>query len=159
MIDRNIININKINFKKKFSNYYIKHDDNDIKFYIRNTINIFPITNRDNKYNLTIKLDDETKKIIEDIETKFIEQNNINEDDYIPIIKTNDKGSILKLKIMNRYNKLVLKCMDRFKQGILYSDIEKYTKMDCKIHICNFWNYKGKYGLLVYVNGINLIGK
>lgn len=159
MIDRNVINIKKINFKKKFSNYYIKHNDNDIKFYIRNTINIFPITNKGNKYNLTIKLDDETKKIIEDIEKKFIEENDIDPDDYIPIIKTNDKGNIIKLKIMCRYNKLILNCVDKMKQPILYSDIEKYTKMVCKIHICNFWNYKGKYGLLVYVNGINLIDK
>jgi hypothetical protein len=156
MIDKNIININKINFKKNFSNFYIKHNDNHIKFYIRNTINIFPITNKGNKYNLTIKLDEDTKKIIEKIEKKFIEENGINQDDYIPIIKTNDKGSIIKLKIMYRYNKLILKCIDRFKQEILYSDIEKYTNMDCKIHICNFWNYKGKYGLLVYLNEIKL---
>ena len=154
MLDRNLIKISKINFNKKKTNYYIKHDDKKMEFYIRDTINIFPISNYNKKYNLVIKIDDETKELIKNIENKFIEENKIERKNYIPIIKENDKGNIIKLKILYRYEKLVLECFNKNKEHIFYKDIDKHTKMDCLINICNFWNYNNKYGMIIYLTKI-----
>ena len=156
MIDLNFINKKKINFNKKKTNYYVNYDNKSFEFYIKDTINIFPITNYGNKYNLVIKINDDIKQIIEDIENKFLVQHNIEKKNYIPIIKTNDKGNIIKLKIMYRMNKLILDCYNKDKQNILYSDIQKNTNIKCLVKISNFWNYNNKYGLLIYLKKINL---
>ena len=155
MIDINIIKINKINFNLKKTNTYIKYNDKQLEFYVNDTINITPVSSFKNKYNIIIKIDEKTKNIIEEIENKFLNDNNIKKENYIPIIKQNDKGYVIKLKIMSRYKKVLINCFDEDKEPILYSDIEKFTKIKCHIHICNFWNFNGKYGLLIYAKKIN----
>lgn len=154
MIDFNIIKIDKINFNLKKTNFYIKHDKKNIEFYVNDTINITPITCYKYKYNMLLKIDDNTKKLIEDIEEKFLNENNIKKENYIPIIKTNDNGNVIKVKILNRYKKVLVDCFDKYKEPILYTEIEKFTKMKCLIHISNFWNYNNKYGLLVFLKKI-----
>lgn len=155
MIDFKLINLDRINFNSKKTNFYIKHNEKNIEFYVNDTINVTPITCYYGKYNMIIKIDEQTKELIEKIENKFIEENNISKEDYIPIVKQNDKGFVMKLKVMNRYKKVILECFDEDKEPISYTEIEKLTKMRCAIHISNFWNYKGKYGLLVYAKKIH----
>jgi len=150
MIDFNLIKLDKINFNNKKTNYYIKHDNNNIEFYVKDTINITPVTSYNYKYNIILKIDENTKELIEQIENKFLTENNISRENYIPIIKQNDKGYVIKLKIMNRYKKVLFDCFDEDKDPISYTEIEKFTKNKCLIHISNFWNFNGKFGLLVY---------
>jgi hypothetical protein len=155
MLNINSYNIEKINFNKKKTNYYIKYDKKPIEFYVNNTINITEITSYKNKSNIIIKIDEKTKEIIENIENKFINQYYIDKNDYIPIIKNNEKGNVIKLKIMNRYQKLLIDLYDINKEPIVVNDLEKFTKIKCLIHIGNFWNYNEKYGLLIYCKKIN----
>lgn len=154
MLDFKLIKINKINFNIKKTNFFIKQENKKIEYYINDTINITEVSEYNNKYNIVIKINEETKDLIESIENKYIEENNIPRENYIPIIKENEKGSVIKLKIMNRYRKVLLDCYDEDKDPISYTEIEKYTKMRCAIHISNFWNYNGKCGLLVYAKKI-----
>lgn len=157
MLNINLYNIEKINFYKKKTNYYIKYDKNPVEFYINDTINITPITCYKNKYNIILKIDDKSKEIIENIENKFINRYSIDKNDYIPVIKNNEKGNVIKLKIMNRYKKLLIDLYDINKEPIMTTDLEKFTKVRCLINISNFWSFNEKYGLLVYCKKINKI--
>ena len=154
MLDINLFDIEKVNFKNRKTNYYIKQGKNKIVFYVRKALTVTPITCYKYKYNIIIKIDDRTKEIIESIEQKFIQHNDIKEKDYIPIVKTNDKGNVIKLKIENRYSKILTEVLDEDKDAMLYSDIESLEKIDCVIDIRNFWNFNGKFGLLVYAKKI-----
>ena len=154
MLDINLFDIEQVIFRNKKTNFYIKQGKNKLVFYVRKTINITPITCYKYKYNIIIKIDERTKDIIEAIEEKFIQENNIKKENYIPIIKQNDKGFVIKLKIENRYNKITTELLDEDKDPMSYMDLEKMSKIDCVIDIRNFWNFNGKFGLLVYAKKI-----
>ena len=160
MLDINSYKINRINFNKKntknpnFNDYNIIYGDKKVSFYIKKTINITPITCYKNKYNIIIKIDDESKQVIESIEEKYIVEMKINREDYIPIIKQNDKGSVIKLKVMNRYKKLEIDILDEEKDPITSDELEKNDKINCLIEISNFWNFNGKTGLIIYAKKI-----
>lgn len=156
MLDFKLINLDRINFNIKKTNFYIKYDKKkNVEFYVNKTINITPVTCFKYKYNIILKIDEETKKLIEQIENKFLEENYIKRENYIPIVKQNDKGFVIKLKIMNRYKKVIFDCFDEDKEPISYTEIEKFTKNRCLIHISNFWTYNGKCGLLVYAKKLH----
>ena len=157
MLDINIYNKSKINFNKKKTNFYIKHGDNKVSFYVNKTINITPINCYKNKYNILIKIDDRTKEIIQSIEEKYIEEMEIKKEDYIPIVKTNDKGNVVKLKVMNRYSKLIIDLFDEEKDPITQDELEVNSKIKCLIEISNFWNFNNKSGLLIYAKKISKI--
>ena len=154
MLDINLFDIEQVSFRNKKTNYYVKQGKNKIVFYVRKTINITPITCYNYKYNIIIKIDDRTKEIIESIEKKFIAENKIKEEDYMTIIKQNDKGNVIKLKLENRYHRLTTELFDEDTDAMCSDDLEKFSKINCAIDIRNFWNFNGKYGLLVYAKKI-----
>ena len=154
MLDINLFDIEKVSFKNKKTNYYVKQGKNKIVFYVRKTINVTPISEYKYKYNIIIKIDDRTREIIESIEQRFIQENNIKEEDYMRIVKQNDKGSVIKLKIENRYSKITTELVDEDNDAICVDELEALSKIDCVIDIRNFWNFNGKFGLLVYAKKI-----
>ena len=157
MLDINSYKVSRINFNKKKTNFYIKHGDNKVSFYVNKTINITPINCYNNKYNILIKIDDRTKEIIESIEEKYIQDMEIKRADYIPIVKTNDKGNVVKLKVMNRYKKLIIDILDEEKDPITQYELEVNCKIKCQIEISNFWNFNNKSGLIIYAKKISKI--
>lgn len=157
MLDINLFDIEQVIFNNKKTNFYIKQSKNKIVFYVKKTINITPITCYKYKYNIIVKIDNRTKEIIESIEKKFIKEYKIKEEDYIPIIKQNEKGNVIKLKIENRYNKIITEILDEDKDAMCHGDLEQFSKINCAIDIRNFWNFNGKYGLLVYAKKIHRI--
>ena len=66
-------------------------------------------------------------------EDKYIEEMDIKREDYIPIIKQNSKGNVIKLKVMNRYKKLEIDILDEEKDPITHDELEKYDKINCLI--------------------------
>ena len=156
MLDINLFDAEKVIFKNKKTNYYVKQGKNKVVFYVRKTINVTPITQKEdtNKFNIIIKIDDRTKEIIQSIEQKFIQENDIKEENYIPIVRQNDKGNVMKLKIENRYSKITTELLDEDKDAICVDELEALSKIDCVIDIRNFWSFNGKFGLLVYAKKI-----
>ena len=128
-----------------------------VSFNVNKTINITPINCYKNKYNILIKIDERTKEIIQSIEDKYIQDMEIKRKDYIPIIKENDKGCVVKLKVMNRYRKLMIDLFDEEKDPITQDELEVNSKIKCQIEISDFWNFNGKSGLLIYAKKISKI--
>jgi hypothetical protein len=150
MFNNSCYSIDKINFISKKSNFYPKYNNKKISFYIKDTFNVTPISEYKGKYNILVKMDENTKTFIKDIEKKFMEENNIDKDDYIPLYKE----EIIKLKIYNHYKKLSVEVFDEDKKMIGYQSLGKNSKIKCLIEINNFWNYNGKYGMIIYVKKI-----
>ena len=157
MLDVNTYKVNRINFNKKKTNFYVKHGDIKVSFYVNKTINITPISGYKGKFNIIIKIDDRTKEIIESIEEKYIQDMEIKRENYIPIIKQNKKGNVVKLKVMNRYNKLIIDLFDEERDPITQDELEVNSKIKCQIEISNFWNFNNKSGLIIYAKKISKI--
>ena len=157
MIDLNVYKVNRINFNKKKTNYYIRYGENKVSFYVNKTINITPISSYKGKCNIIIKIDERTKEVIESIEEKYIEEMGIKREDYIPIVKQNDKGCVVKLKVMNRYKKLIIDLFDEENDPMCQDELEVNSKIKCQIEISNFWNFNNKSGLIIYATKISKI--
>jgi hypothetical protein len=155
MLDFNIITINKINFnlkrqrKKEF--HIIKHDNNVITFYAKDTV----VTYHKYANSYGIKINDQIKKLIEEIENKFIKYNNITENQFNKTVKTNDKGNNIFVTTRKRGGKFVTEYYNEDKEPIMHDNIEVNDKVKCLISIEQVYCDKNNnYGLNIYVEKI-----
>lgn len=140
-------------FKKSSLIFYKK---NKIQFYLKNSRTITGISEFNGKKNILVKIDDEYKIFFEKLEKKYIETYNIDKSNFISLLKKNEKGTIIKLKVnTNKYKKTYINIYDENKEEILEEDLGKNQNIDCLIELDRFWNFNNKYGYIVLVKKIN----
>jgi len=94
------------------------------------------------------------KNFFKKLEKIFLKKFNIEEDNLITLIRENEKGNIIKLKINKRNKKIILDVYDKNQEYISYKDIEKYQKIRCLIEIDRIWDYNDKNGFIIIVKKI-----
>tara|TARA_B110000285_G_C15140071_1_gene630124 strand:+ start:412 stop:882 length:471 start_codon:yes stop_codon:yes gene_type:complete len=136
-------------------NYYITYNNIKIQFYLKKSLAITKISEYRGKINILVKIEDEYKDFFKKLENLFLKKFNIEKNNLISLIKENEKGSIIKLKINKRNKKMIL---DVYKneEPVSYEDIEKFDKVRCLIEIDRIWNYNDKNGFLIIVKKINI---
>jgi len=139
---------------EKNNNYYICYNKKKIQFYLKKSLTITEITEYKGKTNILVKIEDEYKIFLKKLEKKFLKKFNIEEENLISLIKENEKGNIIKLKINKRNKKIILDVFNKNKEHISYKDIEKYQKIRCLIEIDRIWNYNNKNGFIIIVKKI-----
>lgn len=155
MFDIKNYKLEDINFKKYSTSDLVFYKKNKIQFYLKNSRTITGISEYKGKKNILVKIEDEYKKFFEIFEKNYIEQKNIDKSNFISLLKKNEKGTIIKLKInTNKYGKTYLDVYDENKEEILEEDIEKDQNVDVLIEIDRFWNFNGKTGYIVLVKKI-----
>jgi hypothetical protein len=137
-------------------NYYITYNKKKIQFYLKKSMAITKISEYRGKINILVKIEDEYKIFFKKLENIFLKKYNIEKNNLISLIKENEKGSIIKLKINKRNKKMILDVYKK-EEPISYEDIEKFDKIRCLVEIDKIWNYNNKNGFLIIVKKINII--
>jgi hypothetical protein len=156
MFDINNYSDENFIFKNNKNNYYLTYKNKKIQFYLKKNLTITGITEYYNKENILVKIEKEYLNFLEKIEKIFIEKYNIDKKDFISLIKKNEKGGILKLKIKKIKNKRYIEVFDKNNNIILPESLEKNMKVKCLVEIDRFWNYNDKYGYIIIVKKINI---
>jgi len=139
---------------EKKGNYFITYNKKKIQFYLKKSLTITEITEYKGKNNILVKIEDEYKNFFKKLENIFLKKFNIKKDNLITLIRENDKGNIIKLKINKRNKKIILDVFDKNQEYISYKDIEKYQKIRCLIEIDRIWDYNDKNGFIILVKKI-----
>ena len=139
---------------EKKGNYFITYNKKKIQFYLKKSLTITEITEYKGKNNILVKIEDEYKKFFKKLEKIFLKKFNIEEDNLITLIRENEKGNIIKLKINKRNRKIILDVYDKNQEYISYKEIEKYQKIRCLIEIDRIWDYNDKNGFIIIVKKI-----
>jgi len=139
---------------EKKGNYFITYNKKKIQFYLKKSLTITEITEYKGKNNILVKIEDEYKNFFKKLEKIFLKKFNIEEDNLITLIRENEKGNIIKLKINKRNKKIILDVYDKNQEYISYKDIEKYQKIRCLIEIDRIWDYNDKNGFIIIVKKI-----
>ena len=139
---------------EKKGNYFITYNKKKIQFYLKKSLTITEITEYKGKNNILVKIEDEYKNFFKKLEKIFLKKFNIEEERLITLIKENEKGNIIKLKINKRNKKIILDVYDKNQEYISYKDIEKYQKIRCLIEIDRIWDYNDKNGFIIIVKKI-----
>ena len=139
---------------EKKGNYFITYNKKKIQFYLKKSLTITEITEYKGKNNILVKIEDEYKKFFKKLEKIFLKKFNIEEDNLITLIRENEKGNIIKLKINKRNRKIILDVYDKNQEYISYKEIEKYQKIRCLIEIERIWDYNDKNGFIIIVKKI-----
>lgn len=155
MLDIKNYKRDEINFKRYRGSDLVFYNKKKIQFYLKNSRTITGITEYNGKKNILVKIEDEYKKFFEDLEKKFIEDFQIDKKNFISLLKKNDKGTIIKLKVnKNKYNKTYINIYDHNKEELLEEDLEKDENVDCLVEIDRFWNFNDSHGYIVLVKKI-----
>lgn len=154
MFDINNYKEEDIILKKYNNSNIVFYKNKKIQFYLKNCRTITNITEYNNKKNILVKIDEKYKNFFEKLEKKYIEYKNIDIKNFISLMKKNDNGTIIKLKINKRYNKTYINIYDENKEEILEEDLDKNENVDCLIEIDRFWNFNDKYGYIIIVKKI-----
>lgn len=156
MLDIKNFKEDEINFKNNRGNDLVFYKNNKIQFYLKNSRTVTEITEYNGKKNILVKIEDEYTNFFEKLEKKYIEEYGIEKKNFISLLKKNDKGTIIKLKVnYNKYKKTYINIYDENKEEITEDDLEKDCNVDCVIEIDRFWNFNGKTGYIVLVKKIN----
>lgn len=139
---------------EKKGNYFITYNKKKIQFYLKKSLTITEITEYKGKNNILVKIEDEYKNFFKKLEKIFLKKFNIEEDNLITLIRENEKGNIIKLKINKRNRKIILDVFDKNQEYISYKEIEKYQKIKCLIEIDRIWDYNDKNGFIIIVKKI-----
>lgn len=139
---------------EKKGNYFIIYNKKKIQFYLKKSLTITEITEYKGKNNILVKIEDEYKNFFKKLEKIFLKKFNIEEDNLITLIRENEKGNIIKLKINKRNRKIILDVYDKNQEYISYKEIEKYQKIRCLIEIDRIWDYNDKNGFIIIVKKI-----
>jgi len=141
---------------EKKGNYFITYNNKKIQFYLKKSLTITKISEYKGKINILVKIENEYKEFFKKLEMIFLKKFNIEKNNLISLIKENEKGNIIKLKINKRNKKIILDVFDKSEEHISYEDIEKYDKVRCLIEIDRIWNYNEKNGFLIILKKINI---
>lgn len=150
---KNYIEENLEIYEKK-GNYFITYNKKKIQFYLKKSLTITEITEYRGKNNILVKIEDEYKDFLKKLEKIFLKKFNIEEDKLITLIRENEKGNIIKLKINKRNKKIILDVYDKNEEYISYKEIEKYQKIRCLVEIDRIWDYNDKNGFIIIVKKI-----
>jgi hypothetical protein len=154
MFDINNYIEDNLEIYEKKGNYYITYNKKKIQFYLKKSLTITEISEYKGKINILIKIEDEYKNFFKKLEKIFLKKFNKEEEDLITLIRENDKGNIIKLKINKRNKKIILDVFDKNQEYISYKEIEKYQKIRCLIEIDRIWDYNDKNGFIIIVKKI-----
>lgn len=154
MFDINNYKDENLEIYNKKGNYFITYNKKKIQFYLKKSLTITEITEYKGKINILVKIEDEYKLFFKKLEKIFLEKFDIDKNRLITLIKENEKGNIIKLKINKRNRKIILDVFDKNKEYISYEDIQKYQKIKCLIEIDRIWEYNEKNGFIVIVKEI-----
>jgi len=138
----------------KKGNYFITYNKKKIQFYLKKSLTITEISEYKGKINILVKIENEYKDFFKKLEKIFLKKFNIEEERLITLIKENEKGNIIKLKINKRNKKMILDVFDKSLEHISYKEIEKYQKIKCLIEIDRIWEYNEKNGFIIIVKKI-----
>jgi hypothetical protein len=156
MFDINNFIEDKIEIVKSDNCYYLFYNKKKIQFYLKKSFTITKITEYKGKKNILVKIDNKYNKFFEKIKKIFLKKFDINHNEFIDSIRTNEKGSIIKLKINKRNKKIVLDVFNQQEEYIGYEEIEKYQKVNCLIEIDRIWDYRNKFGIITILKKITL---
>lgn len=154
MLDIKNYKEDEINFKEYNSSDLVFYKEKKIQFYLKNSRTITEITEYKGKKNILVKIEDEYRDFFEKLEKNFIEKKNIDKKKFISLLKKNKNGTIIKLKVNQRYKKTYINIYDKHKEEILEEDLEKNENVDCLIEIDRFWSFNDSYGYIVLVKKI-----
>jgi hypothetical protein len=154
MFDINNYTEENLEIYEKKGNYFITYNKKKIQFYLKKSLTITEITEYKGKNNILVKIEDEYKIFFKKLEKIFLKKFNIEEDNLITLIRENEKGNIIKLKINKRNRKIILDVYDKNQEYISYKEIEKYQKIRCLIEIDRIWDYNNKNGFIIIVKKI-----
>ncbi len=149
----NYIDENLEIYEKK-GNYFITYNKKKIQFYLKKSLTITEITEYKGKNNILVKIEDEYKIFLKKLEKIFLKKFNIEKDRLITLIRENEKGNIIKLKINKRNKKIILDVFNKNGEYISYDEIQKFQKIKCLIEIDRIWEYNKKNGFIVIVKKI-----
>lgn len=156
MFDIKNFTTDNIEITNNKGNYYVCYKNKKIQFYLKKCFTITEITHYKGNENILVKIEDEYKDFFKKIENFFIEKYNIDKKNFISLIRTNEKGSIIKLKIMKRYNKNEIEIFNKNNENILKNEIIKNINIKCLIEFDRFWNFNNKYGYIINIKKIYL---
>lgn len=149
----------EINFRDYRGNILVFYKKNKIQFYLKKSRTITGITEYNGKKNILVKIEEEYVKFFQNLEKKFLTEYNIEKKDFISLLKTNNSGSIIKLKINKRKNNSLINIYNEYDEEIIEDQLEKNENINCLIEIDRFWNFNKKYGYIVLVKKIKKLHK
>lgn len=152
------MNINLVKINNKLSKIESKISTLNFK----NILVPFKLSNYNNKYYLTIELnqnDLNNKNILEDyklLESELFKLKSKNEDlenlDFYSNIKTksykNNNLDLIRLHIKKSKNTILTKIEKKNGEATIF-EIEEQKRYNCKIEINNLWINKNKYGVIL----------
>lgn len=141
-----------VTFKNSRNNWYLSYNK---KHFILALDQLKTITKLQEegktKFTLVFRVNKDQKEFFYGLQKYIIETLQINEDDFIPIIKKD----FLKVKLEYRG-----KFLTEIKQdGELFSafELEKGLVTKSHIHLKNIWNFNGKYGMIILLKKLTII--
>lgn len=143
-----------INFKEYDTNNLVFYKNKKIQFYLKNCKNITEISEYQGKKNILVKINKEYENFFDFLEKKFLEEKKKDKKNFISLMKKNNNGTIIKLKVNKRREKSFINIYNKFKEEILEEELEKNNNIDCLIEIDRFWEYNGKIGYIIIVKKI-----
>lgn len=149
----------EIFFKKYNKSILVFYKNNKIQFYLKNSRTITGISEYYGKKNILVKIEEEYVKFFKKLEEKFLTEYEVDEKDFISLMKTNNNGSIIKLKVNQRKNNSQINIYNEYDEEILEDDLEKNENVNCLVEIDRFWNFNQKYGYIVLVRNIKKLHK
>jgi hypothetical protein len=144
----------KINNIQLYNENILKYKKKSIEF-ISNEVNVkYSISELNNIFYLKIKIDNDLRKFIENIENKNIELLDINKIFY----KSQLNYDILTTRISNYKDNLQLKVFSETDSLKTIYDIKPDDKIICKIKVSKIWksfrNNNTQYGCIFYISEI-----
>lgn len=143
---------NNVTFKHSRNNWYLSYNK---KKFILSLTQLKTITTLQEegktKFSLVFRINKDQKEFFDNLQKHIIKTLQINEEDFIPIIKKD----FLKVKIEYRG-----KFLTEIKQdGELFSiyELEKGLITKSQIHLKNIWNFNGKYGMIIVLKKLTII--
>ena len=143
-----------INFKEYDTINLVFYKNKKIQFYLKNCKNITEISEYQGKKNILVKINKEYENFFDFLEKKFLEEKKKDKKNFISLMKKNNNGTIIKLKVNKRREKSFINIYNKFKEEILEEELEKNNNIDCLIEIDRFWEYNGKIGYIIIVKKI-----